>query len=90
MLEMSREEFIRSSARENMVEYGIETEAEALALAELDYEDLKRKGCTCETTVCPLCSKMGNCPLLDWEKRHPEFVNDELAQKIRSRKVCQR
>ena len=38
MLEMSREEFIRSSARENMVEYGIETEAEALALAELDYE----------------------------------------------------
>ena len=86
-MKMSKDEILDGLARENMDEYGIETEAEAYALAKLDYEDLKRKGCTLETTVCSLCSKAGNCPMFGWEKRHPEFVDDELAQKIRSRKV---
>lgn len=86
-MKMTKDEVLNSLARENMVEYGIKTEAEAYALAKLDYEDLKRKGCTLETTVCPLCSKMGNCPMIDWEKRHPEYVDDELARQIRSRKI---
>ena len=24
-----------------------------------------------------------NCPMIDWQKRHPEYANDELAMKIR-------
>lgn len=83
---MSYDEIIKSLANEEMCDYGISPESKALELAKLEYEDLKRKGCTCETTACPLCSKMGNCPLLDWEKRHPEYKDDELAQKIRSLK----
>jgi len=58
-------------------------------LAILELEDMKRKGCLCERTdgYCIGCSAMaggsGNCPMNDWEKRHPEYANDELAMKIK-------
>ena len=55
-------------------------------LAVLELEDLKRKGCTLENLCeCHGCSatKKGSCPLVDWQKRHPEYADDELAQRIR-------
>ena len=75
--------------RENRQEYGIDLpEDEARELAELQLEDLKRKGCTLESIgECHGCSatKDGSeCPLCDWEKRHPEYASDELAMKIKA------
>lgn len=75
--------------RENRQEYGIDlSEDEERELAELQLEDLKRKGCTLESIgECHGCSatKDGSeCPLCDWEKRHPEYDNDELAMKIKA------
>lgn len=75
--------------RENRQEYGIDLpEDEALELAELQLKDLERKGCTLENiSECHGCSatKDGSeCPLCDWEKRHPEYANDELAMKIKA------
>lgn len=71
----------------NKFEFGIDLpEDEARELAELQLEDLKRKGCTLEhISECHGCSATENgseCPLCDWEKRHPEYANDELAMKI--------
>jgi len=66
-------------------DYGIENNTRELAILEL--EDLKRKGCTCEHIgECHGCSATmsgSECPLCDWEKRHPEYANDELAMKIK-------
>ena len=75
--------------RENKQEYGIDLpEDEARELAELQLKDLERKGCTLENIgECHGCSatKDGSeCPLCDWEKRHPEYVDDELALKIKA------
>lgn len=75
--------------RENRQEYGIDLpEDESRELAELQLKDLERKGCTLENIVeCHGCSatKDGSeCPLCDWEKRHPEYANDELAMKIKA------
>ena len=75
--------------RENRQEYGIDLpEDEARELAELQLEDLKRKGCTLEHIgECHGCSATedgSECPLWDWEKRHPEFDSDELAMKIKA------
>ena len=75
--------------RENKQEYGFDLpEDEARELAELQLEDLKRKGCTLEHNgECHGCSatKDGSeCPLCDWEKRHPEYAGDELAMKIKA------
>ena len=75
--------------RENREEYGIDLpEDEARELAELQLEDLKRKGCTLEHIgECHGCSATENgskCPLCDWEKRHPEYAKDELAMKIKA------
>ena len=75
--------------RENRQEYGIDLpEDEARELAELQLEDLKRKGCTLEhISECHGCSATeggSECPLCDWEKRHPEYANDELAMKIKA------
>lgn len=57
-------------------------------LAILELEDMKRKGCLLERAdgYCIGCSAMANggeCPMNDWEKRHPEYKNDELAMKIK-------
>ena len=75
--------------RENRQEYGIDLpEDEARELAEMQLEDLKRKGCTLESIgECWGCSATKNgteCPLCDWEKRHPEYANDDLAMKIKA------
>lgn len=80
---------IDEMVRENRQEYGIDLpEDEARELAELQLEDLKRKGCTLENIgECHGCSATENgseCPLYDWEKRHPEYANDELAMKIKA------
>ena len=32
-----------------------------------------------ETSACSISDK---CPVVDWEKCHPEYANDELATKI--------
>jgi len=56
-------------------------------LAVLELEDMKRKGCVLEFAnrfdECHSCTKAHNCPILTWEKRHPEYANDELAIKIK-------
>ena len=75
--------------RENRQEYGIDLpEDEARELAELQLKDLERKGCTLENIgECHGCSATKNgseCPLCNWEKRHPEYANDELAMKIKA------
>lgn len=48
---------------------------------------MKRKGCAleyaCKYDQCRSCSISDKCPVLDWEKRHPEYANDELAMKIK-------
>ena len=80
---------IDEMVRANRQEYGIDLpEDEARELAELQLEDLKRKGCTLENIgECHGCSATKNsseCPLYDWEKRHPEYANDELARKIKA------
>jgi hypothetical protein len=64
-------------------EFGSEIATRELALLEL--EDLERKGCHIEygpyCLNCPAHGE-GKCPLNDWQKRHPEYANDELAMKI--------
>ena len=48
---------------------------------------MKRKGCAleyaCKFDQCHGCSISNKCPVIGWEKRHPEYVDDELAMKIR-------
>lgn len=75
--------------RENKEEYGIDLpEDEARELAELQLEDLKRKGCTLENNGecrgCSVTEDGSKCPLCDWEKRHPEYADDELAKRIKA------
>ena len=66
-------------------EFGPEIATRELALLEL--EDMKRKGCVleyaCKFDQCYTCSKSDGCPVLTWEKRHPEYASDELAMKIK-------
>ena len=57
-------------------------------LAILELEDAARKGCLLESDYsdsCLGCSAFakGECPMIDWEKRHPEYRDDELARKIK-------
>ena len=55
-------------------------------LALLELEDLKRKGCTGYAFTydqCRVCSMANKCPMLNWQDRHPEYANDELAMKIK-------
>lgn len=85
-----REKKIQMLIREARHEYGYNLELDNPKLreyAELMAEDLNRKGCTDELDTsgyCLNCRYMGKhaCPLCTWQKRHPEFVNDELSQKI--------
>ena len=67
-------------------EFGPEIATRELALLEL--EDMKRKGCVLDFAhrfdECRSCPSALNCPVLTWEKRHPEYANDELAMKIKA------
>ena len=69
-------------------EYGDREFSEELIL--LECQDLWRKGCHnlehCDD--CRGCGKTGydvgsNCGLLNWEKRHPEYKDDELAKRLK-------
>ena len=65
-------------------EFGPDIATRDLALLEL--EDLKRKGCTGYAFTydqCRVCSMSDKCPMLNWQDRHPEYANDELAMKIK-------
>ena len=65
-------------------EFGQDIATRELALLEL--EDLKRKGCTGYAFTydqCRVCSMSNKCPMLNWQDRHPEYANDELAMKIK-------
>lgn len=79
---MTKDEIIVQLANEDHYEYGVPDDL-SFQLAELEYEDMKRKGCLCETAHCYECRMFAKCPMHDWEKRHPEYVNDDLAMKIR-------
>ena len=63
------------------------SEIATLELALLELEDMKRKGCAleyaCKFDQCRGCSISDKCPVIDWEKRHPEYAKDELAMKIK-------
>ena len=65
-------------------EFGWDIATRELALLEL--EDMKRKGCAleyaCKYDQCRGCSISDKCPVVDWEKRQPEYANDELAMRI--------
>jgi len=56
-------------------------------LAILELEDMERKGCVLDFAnrfgECRACPKADECPVCTWEKRHPEYANDELAMKIK-------
>lgn len=56
-------------------------------LLSLSFEDMKRKGCAleyaCKYDQCRSCSISDKCPVVSWEKRHPEYANDALAMKIK-------
>lgn len=56
-------------------------------LAILELEDMKRKGCVLDFAnrfgECRACPKANECPVCTWEKRHPEYRDDELAMKIK-------
>ena len=55
-------------------------------LALLELEDMKRKGCTGYAFTydqCRVCSMSNKCPMRNWQDRHPEYANDELAMKIK-------
>lgn len=76
---------IQSMIIELRDEYGPEIATRELAILEL--EDMARKGCTHESAnkfdQCHDCPNSEKCPVLDWQKRHPEYANDELAMKIK-------
>ena len=79
----TKDQIIISLANENHYELGLD-DSVAFKLAELQYKDFKRKGCICETAQCYECRMFAKCPMLDWEKRHPEYAKDELSMKIRA------
>ena len=63
-------------------EYGDNEFSEELIL--LECQDLWRKGChNLENgTECHGCGPNGECGLHNWEKRHPEYKDDELAKRL--------
>lgn len=64
-------------------EYGDREFSEELIL--LECQDMWRKGChNLENgTECHGCGPNGECGLIDWEKRHPEYKDDALAKRLK-------
>lgn len=64
-------------------EYGNREFSEELIL--LECQDLWRKGChNIENgTECHGCGPNGECGLIDWEKRNPEYKDDALAKRLK-------
>ena len=87
---MTKAAMVESIFKEQSYEFGADLKNPRVhEYAELLTEDLNRKGCVPETYPgnechgCGACAN-GRCPLEDWEKRHPEFADDELAKKIKA------
>lgn len=57
-------------------------------LVTLECQDLWRKGChnLVHCDDCRGCGPNGECGLLDWEKRHPEYKDDALAKRLKELK----
>ena len=76
---------IQSMLSELRDEFGPDIATRELAVLEL--EDMERKGCVLDFAnrfdECRACPKADECPVCTWEKRHPEYANDELATKIK-------
>ena len=64
-------------------EYGDREFSEELIL--LECQDMWRKGChNLESGYeCHGCGPNGECSLIDWEKRHPEYKDDALAKRLK-------
>ena len=65
-------------------------EYEDLEFTELELKDLQRKGCdhlgiSCDS--CPRCYMYGDgtCPISNWESTHPNYVPDELDEKLKEK-----
>lgn len=68
-------------------EYGDREFSDELIL--LECQDMWRKGChsledTEDCRGCTCCSDMSECPVMSWEKRHPEYKDDELAKRLKA------
>ena len=76
---------IQSMLSELKDEFGPDVATRELAILEL--EDMARKGCTHEYASkfgqCRDCLSSERCPMLDWQKRHPEYADDYLATQIK-------
>ena len=64
-------------------EYGDREFSDELIL--LECQDIWRKGChNLESgTECHGCGPNGECGLIDWEKRHPEYKDDAIAKRLK-------
>lgn len=64
-------------------EFGDQDFSEELIL--LECQDLWRKGChNLDSGIeCHGCGPNGECGLVDWEKRHPEYKDDALAKRLK-------
>ena len=67
-------------------EYGDREFSDELVLLEM--QDLWRKGChhLDKGEDCHGCGPNGECGLIDWEKRHPEYKDDALAKRLKELK----
>ena len=87
---MTKAQMVESIFKEQASEYGADlSNPKVREYAEFLTEDLNRKGCISDTYPGPECHCCDSCvdskcPLEDWEKRHPEYKDDELAKKIRA------
>lgn len=84
-MENFTESQIQTMIKQLRDEYGPNIATRELAILEL--EDMERKGCVLDFAnrfgECRACPKANECPVCTWEKRHPEYANDELAMKIK-------
>lgn len=67
-------------------EYGDREFSDELIL--LECQDMWRKGChnleeTEDCRGCMYCSVTNECPVMNWEKRHPEYKDDALAKRLK-------
>ena len=82
---MTREQFMQYMMDENRNDYTCDyPEDKAYNLAELQVQDLERKGCDTYKPDCCDCPKAENCPLNNWEEVHPEFKDDSLTKTIKA------
>ncbi len=87
---MTKHEMYKILLNEEHFEYRADIKDQRVQeLVELRVEDLNRKGCVPETFEGPDCRGCGacgngHCPLEDWDKRHPEYKDDDIAKRIKA------